>query len=1021
MTRKIFIKNSSFQAGPFGASGLSKDALVLFLNELLITTKKQFILELEDGIGVFDLYARCFENGSDSFVYYPAIPEGGAVPGFVPEEKRYQKEATLSLLSKKPIVCIGAKGVFDLKTVQRDIKRESLSIDFKLNEKTTREKMESLLNKLEYKKEDIVKEAGSFSVRGDILDVYPYHFKNPARISFNYEEIEKISLFDPISQLNIQSLKRLVFKDYSDSQVTDKATLRSIFSSAVFLRGCVGRKGLSIFVEQLKDEKRCVFFSNICVPIDKKKDIVKNAKKASSVFFVGNKKPKSLPFKFSFIRGSIEKSFFIENEGVFVVSQNQYSSRDFLQDRWQPASISSYQLPHGGLLSEVKKGDLLVHRDFGIGQFCGTIEREEKVGFSEGIEIEYKNNSRVFVSSEQLFLVQKYVGGGRRPMLSNLGSKKWSSEVKKAKKAIESTAKEIVSIYSKKTEKRGFSFVKTDDLDKTLAGSFSFIETPDQKKAIRDVYSDMNGEKPMDRLVCGDVGYGKTEVAIRAVFKSFLSDKLSVLLCPTTILADQHFITCTDRLEKHGVRISLISRFKSKKEQKLIIDSLSEKKTDLLIGTHRILSDDIELKNLGLLIIDEEHRFGVKHKEKIRSMKERIDVLTMTATPIPRTLQQSLVGLKDLSTINTPPISRKPILTSVKYFNWDSVVEVVSAELFRGGQVYFLNNDTKAIPSFVEKISSFFPNKVVVGASGKMESKLLEKTVLGFFSGDIDVLVCTTIIESGLDVTNANTIIINNAHNFGLPQLYQIRGRVGRAEKQARCLLLIPNKPLEKEAYQRLKTIEQNTALGAGYNISMKDLEIRGAGSLFGYHQSGHISSVGFELYCDLLKEEINKNKTGGHTSKVEIKMLNMPSLDKKHISSQALRIDYYYRIAKTTTLEEVYKIEEEMKERFGDLPKKTITLLNISKLKAICSKTSISRIFISKRETSLCLKTTHPFDSLEDLFSSVSKFSHREFVEYRYENKPGQGLFVFLKTKNQIPHMNVLFSFVNLFNTITN
>ncbi len=1020
MIKRVFIKNSYCQAEPFGASGLTKDAFVLFLNELLITTEKQFILELDEGIGVFDLYARCFENASDSFVYYPTMPEGGGVPGFVPEEKRYQKEATLSFLSKKPVVCLGAKGVFDLKTVQRNIKKESLSIDFKLNEKTTRERVESLLNKLGYKKEDVVKETGRFSVRGDVLDVYPYHFKNPARISFNYEEIEKIHLFDPVSQLNIQSLKRLIFKDYFDPQTADKTTLKSVFSSAVFLRGCADKKGLSIFVEQLKNQKHDVFFSNSCVSINKKKDIAKNAKKAVSVFFVGDRKPRNLPFKSSFISGSIEKSFFIENEKTFVVSQNQYLSRDFLQDRWQPTSVSSYQIPHGGLLSEVKKGDLLVHRDFGIGQFCGVIEREERIGFSEGIEIEYKNNSRVFVSSEQLFLVQKYVGSGRKPLLSALGSKKWSSEVKKAKKAIEITAKEIVSIYSKKTEKRDFSFVKTNDLDNTLAGSFSFIETPDQKKAIRDVYFDMNSAKPMDRLVCGDVGYGKTEVAIRAVFKSFLSDRLSVLLCPTTILADQHFITCTDRLEKHGVQISLISRFKSKNEQKLIIDSLKEEKTDLLIGTHRIFSEDIELKNLGLLIIDEEHRFGVKHKEKIRLIKERIDVLTMTATPIPRTLQQSLVGLKDLSTINTPPVSRKPILTGVKYFNWEAVIEVVSAELFRGGQVYFLNNDTKAIPSFVEKISSFFPNKVVVGASGKMESKLLERTILGFFSGSIDVLVCTTIIESGLDVTNANTIIINNAHNFGLPQLYQIRGRVGRGEKQARCLLLIPNKPLEKEAYQRLKTIEQNTALGAGYNISMKDLEIRGAGSLFGYRQSGHISSVGFELYCDLLKEEINKNKTGELTNKVEIKMLNMPNLDKKHISSQALRIDYYYRIAKTTTLSEVCKIEKELKERFGALPKKTVTLLNISRLKALCSKTSISKIFISKKETSLCLKTTHPFDSLESLFSSVSSFSHKEFVEYRYENRPNQGLFVFLKTKNQIPHMNVLFSFVNLFNTIT-
>ncbi len=565
MIKRIFIKTNTFQVEPPSASGLTKDALVLFLNELLETTKKQFILELDDNIGVFDLYARCFENAGNSFVYYPELPEKEVVPGFVPEEKRYQKEATLSFLSKKPVFCLGVKGVFDLKTVQKNIKKESLSVDFKQNEKTTRESVEFLLNNLGYKKEDTVKEPGCFSVRGDVLDVYPYHFKNPARISFNYEKIEQISLFDPASQLNIQSLKKLIFKDYPDTQTTDKASLRSVFSEAVFLRGYSNKRGLSIFGEQIKNKKHSVFFSNSCRPINKKKEIARRAKKAASVFYVGNKKPGNLPFKASFVSGSIEKSFFIENEKVLVVSQNQYLSSDFLQDRWQPALVSSYQLPHGGLLSEVKKGDLLVHRDFGIGEFCGIIEREEKTGFSEGIEIAYKKNSRVFVSSEQLFLVQKYVGSGRKPLISALGSKKWSSEVKKAKKAIEDTAKEIVSMYSKKTEKRGFSFVKTNDLDNTLSGSFSFIETPDQKKAIRDVYFDMNGEKPMDRLVCGDVGYGKTEVAIRAVFKSFLSDRLSVLLCPTTILADQHFITCTDRLEKHGVKISLISRFKSKK------------------------------------------------------------------------------------------------------------------------------------------------------------------------------------------------------------------------------------------------------------------------------------------------------------------------------------------------------------------------------------------------------------------------------------------------------------------------
>ena len=1007
----------------FSVCGLTEEAAVLFLCELIKKTKTSFFLEIDDKVSSFSFYSQCFENNGECFVYYPTSLSQGYVPGFIPEEKRYQKEAVLSLISKKPVICIGTENSFKARSVERNVKEKTFCVDFKTNNKQTMESLVSTLIKLDYKKEDFVKEAGCFSTRGDIVDVFPYHFKNPVRISFDGERVEKISLFDPTSQLGIQELNKLVFRDFAESQVSDKTTLTDSFRGLSRFVLSVKNDGFLIYNKAQNPERSKTAYNTFCRALHEKDTVNEHLKRKPLVYFVGRKKTFQgdlLNFKYKFIEGSIKKSFLLKKENKLIISENQFFSNSVRDSRWQPKTVSGHTLAQGGVLSDIKKGDLVVHRDFGIGLFCGIIEKGESAQLSEGIEIEYKSNSRVFVSSDQLFLIQRYIGTGRKPSLSALGSKKWSSEIKKAKRGIQDIAKEIILLYSKKAEPRGFSFTKTNDLDNTLSDSFSFVETPDQNKAIQDVYADMNKSTPMDRLICGDVGYGKTEVAIRAIFKSFLSDKLSVLLCPTTILADQHYITCKERLQKHGVRISLISRFKTKKEQLKIIKALNKKTIDVLIGTHRILSKDVNLKNLGLLIIDEEHRFGVKHKEKIRSIKLNVDLLTMTATPIPRTLQQSLVGLKDLSIINTPPVSRKPILTTVKYFSWKAIVQIIDAELSRGGQVYFLNNDVKAIPAYVDKIRSFFPHSSTVGASGKMESRLLEKTVLSFFSGEIDVLVCTTIIESGLDVTNANSIIVNNAQNFGLPQLYQIRGRVGRGIKQARCLLLVPEKPLEKEAYRRLKTIEQNTALGAGYNVSMKDLEIRGAGSLFGYRQSGHISSVGFELYCDMLRNEINTNKTGRSSTQVKIKMSPVPRLDKTYITTQTQRLDYYYRIAKTLSLDEVYKIEDELKETFGPLTQETMSLLNLSKLKKLYSNTSVSRIYVSKRESSFYMKTIDPYPSLESFFSSVSAFSHRDLIKHRYENKQNHGLIVFLETKNQIPHMDVLFSFVNLFNPIT-
>ena len=738
----------------------------------------------------------------------------------------------------------------------------------------------------------------------------------------------------------------------------------------------------------------------------------------NSIYYVSKKKttPDFLQnFSIQQVYGSIESGFYSKKHGFAVLGENDFFDVYSQSGRWQPKQSKTAIEVTAKNLSRLKSGDLVVHESFGIGLYRGPIEKSFKIGVREGVELEYKNNTTLFVSMEQLGFIHRYVGSGKTPALSVLGSKKWQTEVKKAKESAREVVYEIFSLYSKKTTSRNFSYEKENDLDNVLSSSFSFVETPDQKKAFQDVFEDMNGETPMDRLVSGDVGFGKTEVAIRAIFKAFLSNKVSALLCPTTILADQHFITCRERLSQFGVSISLLSRFKTKKEQSETISLVKQGKIDVLIGTHRLHSKDVKISNLGLLVIDEEHRFGVTHKEKIRSFKNNVDVLTLTATPIPRTLQQALVGLKNLTTIKTPPISRKPINTYVKYFNWSLVFSHIQKEINRGGQVYFLYNDIKSIPFAVKKIKDRFPKKTVVGASGKMDSKNLENTVLGFFDGFIDVLVCTTIIESGLDVTNANTMIINNAQNFGLAQLYQIRGRVGRGKRQASCLLLIPpKKKLEKDSYNRLRAIEQNTALGSGHVISQKDLEIRGSGSLFGYKQSGHISVVGFEMYCDLLREEVNnKKKLKNKTDQPILVMNTKIEIPTTYIKKEQIRIDYYYQISKTRKNKDLERVVKNLEAGFGPLPKETIVLTNTARLRILLTGTLIKKVDAFNNKVVLFFNKPKTNFDLVGFFQSVENFKHKSLVNYKYENNKESGLKIFFETLNFFPSLDLLFSFV--------
>ena len=1001
-------------------SGLTSDSLIVLLSELSFHTKKNILVFMENTEFAFDLYNKGFEYNKQIFSYLPETKNKNSVPGFEEDSSRYQKESLLKSSSNLGVVCFGTKTSFNEAFVSRDYKKSIKKLALSVGAVISRESLITFLDSLSYRKVSMVEKIGDYAFRGDLVDFFPSHLRNPIRVSFSFKEIENICVFDPVNQHPISQLKETVLKDVGKLQVINNISFIDHSTPAISLF-CKTHESFFSLISSGRTNTIDLLFSVFSY----EKDIgTKNNSSGSKflsffedIFYVSNneKTPVFLNgVTFKHIFGCLEYGFWSKKEKLLVVCENDFFDAYSLSYRWQPKKAKTKAIITSKSLANIKLGDMIVHESFGVGLYRGPIEKPSLVGVREGVELEFKNNTKVFVSMDQLGLIHRYVGSGKKPALSVLGSKKWKNEVRKAKESAREVVYEIFALYTEKTRKRGFRYEKEDDLDGVLASSFSFLETPDQKKAFKDVYEDMNRETPMDRLISGDVGFGKTEVAIRAMFKAYLSNKVSVLLCPTTILADQHFITCKERLSQLGVSISLLSRFKSKKEQLQTLSLLKKGKIDILIGTHRLLSKDVKFVNVGLLVIDEEHRFGVSHKEKIRSFKNKIDVLTLTATPIPRTLQQALVGLRDLTMIKTAPVSRKPINTLVKYFNWPLVFSHIQKELNRRGQVYFLYNDTKSIPFVVKKTQDRFKGKVVVGASAKVKNKELEDIILAFFEGSIDILICTTIIESGLDVTNANTIIINNAQNFGLAQLYQIRGRVGRGKRQAYCLLLIPpGKSLEKDSYNRLKAIEQNTTLGSGYAISHKDLEIRGAGSLFGYKQSGHISSVGFEMYCNLLKEEVKIKKDGGVKDYPVIAVNTLAEIPKSYVRKESLRVDYYYQISKATKEEEIDIIINNLEIGFGVLPDETKTLTNVALLRINLTGTIVKKVEIFETEVKFLLKVASMNFNLPGLLESIQNFNHHNLVNYKYENHRQSGLNVFLRSFNVFPSLDLLFSFI--------
>ena len=617
-------------------------------------------------------------------------------------------------------------------------------------------------------------------------------------------------------------------------------------------------------------------------------------------------------------------------------------------------------------INDIQVGEYVVHQIHGVGIYMGLNQQELDGQLKDYLTIEYAAKDRLHIPAEQINLLCRYRGSGSiKPKLSRMGGNDWENTKSKVKKAVEAVAYDLLRLYARRKMQQGISFLPDTTWQVEMEEAFEYVETPDQMKAITEVKSDMESDKPMDRLICGDVGFGKTEVAMRGIFKAVTSGKQVAVVVPTTILALQHYQTLVERFKPFGVQVELMSRFRSQKEQKETIKNLATGSCDVVVGTHRLLQEGIVFKDLGLLVIDEEHRFGVRHKEKLKELRENIDILTMSATPIPRTLYMSLSGIKDMSVINTPPKNRLPIKTYVGTWNETMVKNAIVHELDREGQVFYLYNRVETIEEFKFHLQKLLPNARIAVGHGQMNEKELEKVIVDFSNHEYDVLLATTIIENGIDIPNANTMIIHDADRFGLAQLYQLRGRVGRSERQAYCYCFYkPGKDITKDAINRLKAIKEFTTLGSGYQIAMRDIEIRGVGNILGTKQHGHMINVGFDTYCQLLEEAVQELQ-GMQVSKVNPTIVDINTtafIPDEWVGSAEQKMIEYKRLADVKSQLELDYITQEWKDRFATPPQSVENLIKLIKLRLVATDVKISLI----RETSENIRIYTPYSQPE-------------------------------------------------------
>lgn len=674
--------------------------------------------------------------------------------------------------------------------------------------------------------------------------------------------------------------------------------------------------------------------------------------------------------------GRLSRGFSWEEIGIYVITEDEIfgPKRARFKKRSEETGLDWTSF------SQLSINDLVVHEDHGIGRYGGLTRMEVEKKVNDFVMIEYAGNDRLYIPADRISVIQRYVGADdKNPKLDRLGGKSWKVVKQKARKAIREIARQLVEIYALRKYRKGFSFSRPDNYFREFEAAFEHEETPDQIKAIDDVLSDMESEKPMDRLICGDVGFGKTEVAIRAAFKAISDSKQAAMLIPTTVLAEQHFETIKRRMEVYGVHVEVLSRFKSKKEQKEIIARVRSGMVDFLLGTHRILSKDIGFKDLGILIIDEEQRFGVKQKERLKDFRALVDVLALTATPIPRTLHLSLMGVRDLSIIETPPEDRLAIQTYLLPYDDNTIKKAIEKEIERNGQVFFVHNRVQTIQNVANRLIKLVPSARFAVAHGQMKGRDLEKTMMRFLKKEIDALVCTTIIESGLDIPSANTIIINQIERFGLSQIYQLRGRVGRSSENAFAYLLLSKKArMTREAEKRLKALMDFSQLGAGIHLAMHDLKIRGGGNILGFSQSGHIASIGYELYLKLTEQAIAELKGEEWHEEInpEINVNISAYLPEEYVSDTDVRLNIYRRLSALKEGPELRKMIDEITDRFGPPTEEVSNLLKIMETRLLMKNKGISRLDVKP-------------GALVLTFSSGTKIDNEKLIEFIEKNRP--------------------------------
>lgn len=889
-------------------------------------------------------------------------------------------------------------------------------------------KLSDTLTDASFEKVSQVFQRGQFAIRGGIFDIFDLHNDCPIRIELFDEEVESIREFDIDQQTSIRKLESvdllLRSENRNDNNSTTNGTLRNYMQAADQVIGidCAPPEAnIQILASSLhfddgsEEDHSGACYGNPLGTFEAGDFILQQSKHDEFIKQISewqqdgwqvalafhsngeierfeellSDSPVTPGFLQPFI-GNLNQGFTIPDIKVAVLSdaeifgryQYQRARRKFSRDRARSLHL------HASQPGDFKDGDLVVHTGYGIGRYRGLRKsdpesadspspNEAETSNEDTLIIEYANEARLYVPLDQAHLVSRYIGSGKKaPPLNRLGSKNWNTTREKAERSIRDYAAQLLAVHAERETNQGFAHSADTKWQWEFENAFVYKETPDQLTSISATKQDMESERPMDRLICGDVGFGKTEIAIRAAFKAVMSGKQVALLAPTTVLAQQHFQTFRERMSDFPITIDLLSRYRSAAQQRSTVKMLHEGSVDIVIGTHRLISKDVAFKNLGLVVIDEEQRFGVKHKERFKEMFRLVDVLTLSATPIPRTLYLSLMGARDMSTIDTAPPNRFPVQTTICPYDERLIRTAIDRELKRQGQVYFLHNRVKSIEGVKKKIEHLHPKARVAIGHGQMEDGQLENIMRSFIKGDIDILVCTTIIESGIDIPNANTIIIDRADRFGLADLYQLRGRVGRADHRAYALLLLPRDMVtEGDARKRINAIKQYSSLGAGFKIAMRDLEIRGAGNLLGTRQSGHIAAIGFDLYCQLLKQSVSKMKGDVSATRVEVttyidflcpseaQYLRSPEnslpafIPATYMSDSQLRISAYRHLAEIISLTELKQLEQNWIDRFGPLPKPARHLITSTELRLRAALFGISSLEIRENKLMLTKK----------------------------------------------------------------